>query len=412
METADYFNRYDYYGPLLEENPDKDVGLIVTIPSYNEPELIQALQSLREAEPPPCKTEVLILINYPDSIDDKEHHKREFQKIKNWCSMNNSRDVSFFPGLAELPFKVAGVGLARKIIMDEALRRFSLLKKEGVIICFDADCVCDPDYLKEIHSFFERNPQTPGCSIYFEHDYIANEDPDAIIQYELFLRYYIHGLRFANYPFAHHTIGSAMAVRTEAYRNNGGMNKRKAGEDFYFLHKIMPMGEFKSLTSTRVIPSGRISDRVPFGTGKAMQDWHYNQLKFWPAYDPRVFVEIKEFLSCFLLFRNPENFQSIMQKFLPELQEFLESEKFEEEIKRINENTKSESSYGKAFYQWFDGLKVLRLIHYISDKKFPKIPVEDAANQLLELINPGKHTYMSNPDLLQHYREFDKLQEY
>src|SRR5213594_3575687 len=89
---------------------------------------------------------------------------------------------------------------------------------------------------------------------------------EAIAAYELHLRYYVRALRYAGFPYAHHTIGSCMAVRADVYKKQGGMNKRQAGEDFYFLQKIIPLGHFTDLTETKVIPSSRPSDRVPFGT--------------------------------------------------------------------------------------------------------------------------------------------------
>src|SRR5690606_5551781 len=132
------------------------------------------------------------------------------------------------------------VGLARKIGMDEALRRLDRAGRlDGVIACFDADCTCDPNYLVEVERFFRENPKAPGCSIYFEHPLSGPAEPgiyQAVARYELHLRYYIEALRHAGFPHAFHTIGSSMAARASAYLQQGGMNKRQAGEDFYFLH--------------------------------------------------------------------------------------------------------------------------------------------------------------------------------
>src|SRR5262249_26021974 len=161
--------------------------------------------------------------------------------------------------------------------MDEALRRFDAVERPGgVIVGFDADCRCERNYLTAIERHFERNSNSPGCSIYFEHPLNGPLEPaiyEAIAEYELHLRYYVQALRFGGFPHAFHTIGSSMAVRAGVYRKQGGMNKRKAGEDFYFLHKIIPLGGFTNLVETRVIPSPRASDRVPFGTGKAVCDF-------------------------------------------------------------------------------------------------------------------------------------------
>ena len=51
------------------------------------------------------------------------------------------------------------------------------------------------------------------------------------------------------------------------------MNRKKAGEDFYFLQKLFDAGHFSECNTTRVIPSPRPSDRVIFGTGPAIREY-------------------------------------------------------------------------------------------------------------------------------------------
>ena len=65
---------------------------------------------------------------------------------------------------------------------------------------------------------------------------------EAIMKYELYLRYYRLALEYTGHPHAYHCIGSAFAVRTLDYVAQGGMNKRQAGEDFYFLQKLIATG--------------------------------------------------------------------------------------------------------------------------------------------------------------------------
>lgn len=48
------------------------------------------------------------------------------------------------------------------------------------------------------------------------------------------------------------------------------MNQRKAGEDFYFLHKFSILDQLGEINVEIVLPLARSSDRVPFGTGKAI----------------------------------------------------------------------------------------------------------------------------------------------
>ena len=145
--------------------------------------------------------------------------------------------------------KNGGVGLARKIGMDIALTKFdynSSIKR--ILICTDADCVVDTNYLSEISKEFNQN-NYEAAVVNFAHDISGNdEETKAIICYEIFLRYYVFGLSFAKSDYAFHTIGSTMICTPEAYVKVEGMNKRKAAEDFYFLEKlakIYPIGEIK-----------------------------------------------------------------------------------------------------------------------------------------------------------------------
>jgi hypothetical protein len=46
------------------------------------------------------------------------------------------------------------------------------------------------------------------------------------------------------FSYAYHTVGSAMAVKAYQYVKVGGMNRRQAGEDFYFIQKLVHSGNF------------------------------------------------------------------------------------------------------------------------------------------------------------------------
>ena len=182
----------------------------------------------------------------------------------------NRQGIKFRPVfLEELPDPKGGVGWARKIVLDEAAR---LLSQEGIMLCLDSDCTVAQNYLKVVTDHFQSNPDCNAVSIYFEHnlDTLGYDERHAIIQYELHLRYLVHAMRWAGHPFAFQTVGSSMAVRRKGYLAHGGMNTRQAGEDFYFLQKFIEVDSLQEIRNTTVYPSARISDRVPFGTGRAM----------------------------------------------------------------------------------------------------------------------------------------------
>src|SRR5256885_274024 len=259
--VTNYFQRFGFCERQIDEPPPEDLGIVVIVPCFDEPDLIGALDSLRTCERPNGGVEIVVVVN--SSADASKQ-----VKARNRASAEEARKYGHVIHVPDLPTKHAGVGLARKIGMDEALRRFADVGRlwDGVIVNFDADCCCDANYLRSIEAHFTANSRTPGCSIYFEHP------PGPADLYELHLRYYVQGLRYAGHPYAFHTVGSCMAVRAQVYMEQGGMNKRKAGEDFYFLQKVIALGNYTDLLTTRVMPSARESHRVPFGTGKAVGD--------------------------------------------------------------------------------------------------------------------------------------------
>lgn len=388
-----YFEKFGYGSPRLTSLPDKNLFLSVVIPSYNEQSTLTAIQSLFDCDPPQKGAEVIVVVNATISSlpDIHARNKKTIDEINNWKEKNNRSgfNLSVIEESA-MPDKQGGVGLARKIGMDEAAYRFNQINSDGIIICFDADCTCDKNYLTEIEKQFNEH-KANAASIYFEHPLKGNEfDKDiynAIIDYELFLRYYINGLCYANYPFAFHTIGSSMAVRSSVYQKQGGMNKRKAGEDFYFLHKVIPLGNFIEINNTRVIPSPRPSDRVPFGTGKAVNKWLEKKEEEFKSYSLKIFKELKLFFEMI-----PDVYEkggNVYDSLPQPVRSFMSADDFKIKIDEIRNNSKTYDSFRKRFFVWWDGFMVLKFVHFTRDNFFPDVSLSESVS---EMINKKSYT--------------------
>jgi len=357
MGWADfYFNRYK----IIEvDYPEADINFvpvqIVVIPAFDEPELFDTLDCLRKNKDIP-PTAVVVVLNAKETTGGriKQLHREQYEAIKQIPTENN---LKFIPILAEnLPSKTAGAGMARKIGMDYALKIFDHTNnKQGIIISLDADTLCPQNYLKTIYKEFRKRPKAQGATIAFEHPVegtkYSGEIYKAITLYELYLRYYIQALRYSGFPYAYHTIGSAFAVRAGAYAKQGGMGLQQAGEDFYFLHKIIPTGEFFEIKSTKVYPSPRISDRVPFGTGVVIDRITKQNQNDYPTYPLESFEMLKTFFEQKdQLFKN-NNFEL---KVNPVLSQYLESINFRKRIEEINRNSSRPETFDKRFFAWFD----------------------------------------------------------
>ena len=404
-----YFDRYCEYPILIDASIAPNTGIVVVIPCFNEPALLESLKALEACHKTQYPIEVIVIINASENASEgiKKQNEATFQSNKGYFK-NSSLKVHFILK-NDLPKKHAGVGLARKIGMDEAAKRFlSINKPEGIILCYDADTDCPKDYLEKVENYFLRNPNKKIASIHFEHPLEGNlpdENYNAIINYELHLRYYINIQKLIGIPHAYQTIGSSMAVRANAYVEQGGMNKRKAGEDFYFLHKYSLMDEFGVITSTHTIPSARMSDRVPFGTGKDIGDQLSDNNAVYKTYNPKSFWLLKPFIEQVdrLQTENPDQL-----KFDKRLNHFLEEIESNIALKRIRKQSTTAEQFRKHFFRWFDGFMVMKYAHFMRDHYFEDIELLEASSKLFTKMNPDKEVPATKKEHLMWFREYDK----
>jgi len=386
-----YLQKHRFASRLIRHPPRPNTQIIVVIPCHNEPDIITTLNSLEGCISPPCEVEVIIVVNASTQHDRMIHDQNQqtVQTINKWKNTANLQFVYHPLYISDLPIKHAGVGLARKIGMDEAVDRFEQGGiDDGLILCLDADSRAAPNYLTEIYQQFHIYPRVEAASIHFEHPtsgtQFSAEVYTGIIWYELYLRYYIEALRFAGYPYAYHTIGSSMAVRSNAYQKQGGMNRRKAGEDFYFLHKFIPNGRFIEIAQTTVFPSPRPSDRVPFGTGKAITDWVDSQQDLSFAYSLGIFEDLHQFITVI-----PKLYQQDLPHLPVTIDTFLNQEDIDKVLNDIRNNVSNQKRFEKRLYQWFDPLKVLRCVHHATEQFYPKESLLKNAIELYHKLDPS-----------------------
>ena len=407
-----YFKRFQAKEAIIDEQPNADLFLSVVIPVFDEPDLCRSLQSLKDCIMPDKSIEVIVVINSSEDTpkDIINLNRKTYNKALKFAEKNNTEKIKFHTlNYETLPKKFAGVGLARKIGMDEALHRFNKLdKSNGLIAGFDADALVEENYLIEIENYFKQYPKINACSINFQHPIKGNEFSEDIytniIQYELHLRYFVEALRFVNFPFAYHTIGSSFAVRADIYAKQGGMNRRKAGEDFYFLQKVIQLGNFGEINSTKVIPSPRISDRVPFGTGAAVKKMIDNNETIYYTYSFKIFIILKKF------FVEKDKFyiQFSAEKIAPILNEFLKNNKFEDDLIKIRKESPNLGVFKKKFFDWFNAFRVIKFLNYAHENSFDKQNVRTESVKLLNIYYPNIKKTHNISDLLNVYRQIQK----
>jgi hypothetical protein len=348
-----------------------ETELIVVIPCYNEPEVLQTLQSLFDCDRGDFGVEIILLINSylisPDSV--KQLNQMSYRIAQEFASKNNTPTFYLTPLLVEtLPGHQTGAGLPRKLGMEEAVGRFNKTgNKEGIIVNLDADTTVEKNYLTEIYDCFKKN-KLHSATIEFHHPVEHLDETDEIrkaaVVYEEYLRYYRAALEYIGYPYAYYTIGSAFAVTAETYKRVGGMGRQQAGEDFYFLQKVFPLGKTQFINTTCVYPAARISDRVPFGTGPAIAKMLNEKNYVQKTYPEEAFKELK------LLFDQIDSFYQSSSQFVEEaiagfpthLTAFLKENDFIKKIEELNQHTASLENFRKRFFNYFTAFKILKYL--------------------------------------------------
>ena len=371
-------------GILIDQIPDADLEICVVIPCFREPDILQTLQTLIDCRLPFQNVEIIVLINHCEiaSGENKAFNLNTKLEVDKWILENKKDGIQFFAvGPVELKKKWAGAGLARKSGMDEAVRRFNLLNKaNGIIVSLDADTLVEKNYLIEIENHFKNNPKQVGATISFQHQTqdLDHKHLKGIQLYEKYLDYYKKALDFTGYPFSMFTVGSAFAVTAEAYVKRGGMNRRQAGEDFYFLQNLVQIGKVGEITSTKVFPSARLSSRVPFGTGPILQKWMNGEEDLKQTYNFKVFFDLKELFDLKEEFFKIEEseFNNIIQKSPRVVQLFLQDDNFWKEIADLNRNCSTIKSFQRRFFQKFNAFKILKFLNYAHEGFYDKMDLD------------------------------------
>ena len=415
--ASTYLKERALFPQKINEAPDRTTGIIVVVPAYNEPGITKLLDSLANCTEPECKVEVIIVINAPDDAtgDNIENNKKSIINTESWKKTNSNIFFRLFVFEAEHHFIGGwGVGLARKTGMDEAVRRFnSIDKPDGIILNLDADCTVEKNYFLAVSNELLKKDNLAACSIYFEHPLSGNNYPDTIFKYitlyELHLRYYFQGLAYSGFPYVFHTVGSAIAVKALAYIKAGGMNRKQAGEDFYFIQKLVPAGGYFNLNSTTVYPSPRASSRVPFGTGASIGKLSSDRSSTLLTYNMLAFRELRTFFELTDVFFkcSPEQLNEHFDLIPQGLRLFLDQKEWIDKMIEVKNNTSGIESFKKRFYVWFNMFRVVKYLNYVHLDFFEKKPVDSSASELLEIR--GITLDLKEPlDLLLYYRSMEK----
>lgn len=420
------FSAYiDRQQPLQPEEyfPDTDnkSTLFVTIPVFDEPDLLSALNSLACCTPPVSEVTVVVVVNSSDHAEQEvlENNLRTIESVTSWWE---NHPKPFFRlrllHVPALPAKWAGVGWARKIAMDEAIRILNKAEaRDGILAAFDADSTVTANYLTSIEDAFEKNPHWNFVNLNFSHPV---DDPsldpslrEGIIHYEIYLRYLRNAMLWSGFPHAIHTVGSSFAVKASAYVKQGGMNRRKAGEDFHFLHKIVLLGQYGQINDATVCPSARISHRVPFGTGAALKKWESGDRELHSAYSLESFRSLKGLFADpgFFFTRERADWEERTAQLDQNLQNYLSSAGTPDRLAGLKNNCSTISNFMRRFYHEVNAFWIIQYLNINEMNPGGRGKLLEEATLLLRELGTEPSANLTPREMLEVFRKLDRQQQ-
>lgn len=257
--------------------------------------------------------------------------------------------------------KKKGVGWARKILFSTILEEHD---ENELIVSLDADTAIPDNYLEKVLITMNLHPESNALCMPYYHPISGDEQLDRpMLRYECYMRHYLINLLLIESPYAFTALGSAMVFPAWAYKRVGGITPLQGGEDFYLMQKFAKTGKIERKIDIWVEPQGRISHRVPFGTGPAIGKGIQSMDETYPFYSKEGFMSIKETYSM-LPALYERDADTPMTKFL---QQQLATDDLWGPLRK---NFKSQDLFVRACHERIDGLRILQYLksyHYVEE---------------------------------------------
>ena len=272
--------------------------------------------------------------------------------------------------------KRRGVGWARKLLFEQIMKEHN---DDELVVSLDADTDFDDNYLQAVVDTMNAYSDHNAFSVPYYHPLSHDEALDRpMLRYECYMRHYLLGLLRIDNPYAFSALGSAMVFPLWAYRRVGGITPLQGGEDFYLLQKFAKTGrivrQFVDPYRTQgmvVCPQGRISTRVPFGTGPAIAKGIAGMEDSYPFYSDEGFASVKATYDLF-----PKLYDCDIDT---PMTSFLRQQLSTDDLwSSLRANFKSRELFVRACAERVDGLRILQYLKNTPAYRLPSasLPVD------------------------------------
>ena len=343
----------------------------IVIPCYDEYDFIfKTLDSINKQNIFLLKNTLAIIVINNSSSDNniiKKNNQLTYNAIIKKLYDFEMIVLDSFKKNNALDDKIAGVGAARKIGLDYCLH---FINDENSLLCsLDADTILSSEYLSTINNEFKTNINV--ATINFKHqksdDHLIEE---GIRKYELIIKNVAHEIHNTGSPYGYVSMGSTIICNVKSYIACGGMSKKKATEDFYFLQALAKYTKIKQIKNILVYPSARSKQRVYLGTGYRMSEYkkkkNFKDLHFHKdSYKSlQIIIDItdKFWGESYYKFH-----QALKENLDIKSIDFLVSKNIESLWNKITNNANSKNQFMLFFHQWFDALMIIQLLKKLNN---------------------------------------------
>ena len=353
----------------IQKLPQKKIfDFIITIPCYDEYEyLFKTLESINKQDRQLLQSTLVSIVINNSNIERKRivnNNYKTFQKLLEAKYDYELIIIDAFSIDNALNEKDAGVGMARKISVDITLEWCH----SNSIICFiDADTKLSKDYLFTVHSSYMKN-KWKAATVNFKHSRDEPKTVELIDNYENFLKETSINLKNSGSPYSYIPLGSTMLCTQNGYTSVGGMNKRKAAEDFYFLQELQKTVEVFHINDTLIYPSSRYLNRSYLGTSTRLKKCLDGELDINSLYySSKAFKILSKWIDTALATKEKSYLLLLGEcdKINSDLPDLLIKLNLKKAWCGII-NAPSYNHFEKQFHRWFDAFKTLKLLKYYS----------------------------------------------
>tara|TARA_B100000427_G_C15014854_1_gene379930 strand:- start:22 stop:525 length:504 start_codon:yes stop_codon:yes gene_type:complete len=165
-------------------------------------------------------------------------------------------------------------------------------------------------------------------------------------------------------------MGSTIACNIKSYLACGGMNTKKATEDFYFLQALAKYTKIHKINDILVFPSSRQENRVYLGTGFRMNEYSENKTFKNLEFSDESFLEISNIIKII-----DKYWKKDYEKIIIELKKTLNKKSVQFLVKKdlkniwnkFKNNSNNKRQFNIFFHQWFDALSIIKLLKNLNN---------------------------------------------